>query len=106
MFCPSCGKEGKGLCIDCFLKKNPLRMKDIELQVCGCGNTYFQGSWDHTLEDVVDKLIEKNLIIPDSVNLIDYSFESSVSNKIIDLNGRKITILNISQLEKISNAFN
>ncbi|MEM1513492.1 MAG: NMD3-related protein [Candidatus Thermoplasmatota archaeon] len=71
MFCVECGKEGKtynGLCLDCYLKKELIRIPDeVKITFCkGCDaykikDKWLRGNFNEDLEDYIRKNIEANI---------------------------------------------
>jgi len=69
MFCPRCGRKSYGLCIDCFLGENPVRLRDVKLSLCNCGNYLYRGHWSKNITDSIERIVEKNLIVPSEIKL-------------------------------------
>jgi nonsense-mediated mRNA decay protein 3 len=69
MLCPGCGRKSHGLCIDCFLEENPIGLKGIKLSLCTCGNYLHRGRWSKNITKSIEKVAEKNLIIPQEIKL-------------------------------------
>lgn len=69
MLCYRCGKEtNKGLCEECFLELNPIKLKEIELIVCDCGRYKQKNIWrEEEINSVITKLILENLILPKDI---------------------------------------
>jgi nonsense-mediated mRNA decay protein 3 len=70
-FCPGCGSiQGpffRGLCRNCFLKKNSLFgiPAAIKISRCkSCGKILFSGKWQKQENTLLEKIIEKNTKIP------------------------------------------
>ncbi|OYT54049.1 MAG: hypothetical protein B6U72_04045 [Candidatus Altiarchaeales archaeon ex4484_2] len=84
MFCPKCGREGKGLCLDCYLEDNPLYIEHTVLFLCNCGRTRYKTSWDRSLEVVLSRVVEDKLVVPGELKTIGVELESFslVRNKI------------------------
>ncbi len=95
MFCPRCGKEGeefKGLCLKCYLNENPLRVKDISLKLCNCGNIYYKGNWS-MIEDIdINKIIENNIIIPERIMINKIKTKSDLNKFRDNIGGKRICI--------------
>lgn len=64
MFCHLCGKETRelGLCIDCYLKKHPVTMKEVRLQTCSCGRFNYGPQTHNEIEKHLKKIVSDNLI--------------------------------------------
>ena len=86
MFCPRCGKESDGICIDCLLKEKPIFMKKIELKICKCGRFYYGGRWNPWVE--IDKIIRENLVCPDRIGVENLSIRKRLLGDRIHLNLR------------------
>ncbi|RLI91875.1 MAG: hypothetical protein DRO89_03160 [Candidatus Altiarchaeales archaeon] len=69
MLCPRCGRKSYGLCIDCFLEENPVKLRDIKLSLCTCGNYLYRGRWSRKITDSIERIVEKNLIVPSEIRL-------------------------------------
>ncbi|MEA1924884.1 MAG: NMD3-related protein [Candidatus Altiarchaeota archaeon] len=84
MFCPKCGREGDGLCLDCYLDDNPLYLEHTSLLLCNCGRTRYKNSWESSLEDVLSRVVKNKLVVPGELKTIDVRLEgfSLVRNKI------------------------
>jgi nonsense-mediated mRNA decay protein 3 len=57
--CPKCGKESRGICLDCFLEDNPLVMEEPKLISCSCGRVRYRDRWDTRWEDVARNVAGK-----------------------------------------------
>jgi nonsense-mediated mRNA decay protein 3 len=64
MFCPKCGKEGRGLCIDCFLSDNLLTLKPMKVSLCGCGNYIYKQLWRKDIRRSIDDIVKRSLVVP------------------------------------------
>ena len=89
MLCPNCGKETrKGLCEECFLDRNPIRMKDIKLIICTtCNQFRYKGKWNKNLDMFLEGIIRDNLIhAPDiKIGEIDFSSEENRNRLELDI---------------------
>jgi len=86
MFCPKCGKETKekGLCIDCFLKRYPIEIKEITLPMCKCGRYLYHGNWNLNIEGSLKRIVRENLVLPSETKMSDLEIKSKFEgNKII-----------------------
>jgi nonsense-mediated mRNA decay protein 3 len=71
MFCVECGKEGKtydGLCLDCYLKKELIKIPDeIKITFCrGCDaykikDKWLRGNFEEDIKEYIRKNIETNI---------------------------------------------
>ncbi len=86
MFCPKCGVEGKGLCVNCFLEKNHIILKPVKIPLCSCGNYYYMGYWIKDIKDHIKDIIKKNLIIPTEIKLKTLHISHKILKNKIDLN--------------------
>lgn len=68
MFCPRCGKKSHGICVNCFLEQNPIKLRKIEIPLCSCGAYYHKGQWNTDLK-VLRDIIKRNLILPSEISL-------------------------------------
>ena len=62
--CPVCGREGEGVCLDCFLEKKPIGVTPISLCVCNCGRVRSRGMWGDVNEKTFDNLIRHSIKVP------------------------------------------
>lgn len=69
MFCPRCGKRSRGICVNCFLEENPIKLKKIEIPLCSCGAYYYRGQWNTDLKGFLMDIIKRNLILPSEICL-------------------------------------
>ncbi len=76
MFCPKCGKEGKGLCLDCYLEDNPLYLEHTALLLCNCGRTRYRNRWDSSLENILPMVVDDKLVVPGEIKMIDVELKS------------------------------
>jgi len=84
MFCPKCGREGNGLCLECYLEDNPLYLEHTTLLICNCGRTRYRNSWDKGLGDVLSRVVEDKLVVGGEIKTIgvDLKSFSQLKNKI------------------------
>ena len=87
MFCPNCGSvKGpffRGLCSDCFLKKNSLfeLPQKIQIQKCkSCGKILVSGKWLAQENSLLEKVILKNAKVSDLKTPV-FSFDFSEKEK-------------------------
>ncbi|MDD5111272.1 MAG: NMD3-related protein [Candidatus Altiarchaeota archaeon] len=66
--CPKCGRESKGVCLECFLEAHPLEAGEVKVLSCACGRLRHRDRWDARLEDI-GKYVEKGLKAPFEVTL-------------------------------------
>jgi len=89
MLCPICGKETeKGLCRDCFLKRNPIKLKDIKLVICSsCGQFLYKGSWRRNIDRFLDGIIEDNLVHHSDIRIrnLDFGWEEKKNRIGLDI---------------------
>ena len=57
------------MCIDCFLEENPVKLRDIKISLCACGNYLYRGHWSKKITDSIERIVEKNLILPSEIRL-------------------------------------
>lgn len=92
MFCPKCGKEGYGLCLKCFLETHSPGLKKFELPVCKCGRYFRRGEWNLNLENSIQDIVKKNLIIPAELKTrgidVKYKFEKNKIFLHINISGK------------------
>lgn len=70
MFCPKCGREWKGgLCVDCYLKDNPISLKPVEIKVCDCGMFSNRGLWTGDVLSNLGSLVSGKLHVPHHIKL-------------------------------------
>ncbi len=82
MLCPRCGKETRqGLCEKCFFETKPIKLERIELSMCSCGNYLNRGEWKNNLGDFLNKMIKKNLVVPDGVSIEGIEVVPKLDNK-------------------------
>ena len=84
MFCPKCGREGKGLCLECYLEGNPFYIEHTTLLLCNCGRTRYKNKWETGLEDVLSHVVEDKLVVPGEIKTVGVELRSfsQVKNKI------------------------
>ena len=59
MFCPICGKESKGICMECYIQKNPTGIRNFELLTCPkCGKILPDAEED---EKNLKRIVTKNI---------------------------------------------
>lgn len=73
MFCPKCGKTGRGLCVDCYLKLNPVIVGEVAIEVCGCGRVKQGTKWVNDLAAVVSEESGKAVKFPEKIKVVDVS---------------------------------
>lgn len=93
MFCPSCGKKSDGLCVECYLEKNPIRIEDGQLVMCECGKVRIRGQWTYSLEEAIPLLVEEKLQVPpkieiESLSFLSFELEKSHVNVDIEVNAK------------------
>ena len=88
MFCPNCGKPGKGLCATCFLEKKTIHIKEIEISACECGRYLYRGVWDSSLKHPksIKEIVERNLIVPPEIGIEGIDVTQKEIRKGISLN--------------------
>lgn len=86
MFCPKCGRQGKGLCIDCYLEGNPFAMKPAEIQVCECDKSYSRGRWDKSMGENLLVIVSKNLVSSEKIKVNSVDVESEPDKKHLSVN--------------------
>ncbi len=87
MLCPKCGKETrKGLCEECFLDRNPIRMKDIELIICtSCNQFRYKGKWNKNLDRSLERIILDNLVHHHDIKIRGIEFKSEEKRNKLEL---------------------
>ncbi|MCX6695499.1 MAG: NMD3-related protein [Candidatus Altiarchaeota archaeon] len=61
LVCPVCGREGRGVCLDCFLEKRPIEFKELNLTFCNCGKVRSKDAWLEYSDWVVKDLVKHSL---------------------------------------------
>jgi len=86
MFCPVCGKESKGICMECYLKRNPLGVRNFELTICQkCGKIFPEtGDDEENLKHIALKNIFHGEMVKINAIKIDYSKDQKFE-KFMDL---------------------
>jgi nonsense-mediated mRNA decay protein 3 len=85
MFCPKCGKEGAGLCIDCFLLDNPLAIAPMKVSLCGCGNYVYRQLWRKDVIHSIDDIVKRSLVVPKDLKVKAIKTTPSFKEDRIDL---------------------
>ena len=87
MFCHSCGKKTSemGLCVECFLKNNPIKVKDIEIPICACGRYSHEANWNFGIEKALKKMISENIVASPDIKVEDVKVEPVFEEKRIKL---------------------
>jgi len=89
MICPNCGKETrKGLCRDCFLERNPIRVKDVGVVICNnCSRFLYKSKWNRNLDRFLDRIIEGGLVHhPDiEIRWMDFEWEKKGGRIYLDI---------------------
>lgn len=78
MFCPECGRDAAkaGLCIECTLEKQPASLKEFKLVFCSvCGRILYRGRWSDDLGGTLERLVKKNMALPEGVEAGDAKIE-------------------------------
>ncbi len=81
MFCPRCGREGKGLCLECYLEGHPLIAERAELLCCNCGSVYYKGAWGLKTEEVIPEIVKNSLVVPEELTDIRLDLDSEIGDK-------------------------
>jgi len=72
MFCPGCGKESRGICLSCLLKRRPIKLNTYpSIKYCQCGLFKVHDRWEKEIIPHLKKQIEKSLIYPEKVKVKD-----------------------------------
>ncbi|MBN2251256.1 MAG: hypothetical protein JW724_04205 [Candidatus Altiarchaeota archaeon] len=92
MICHKCGKNTvkMGLCPGCFLKDNPIKMKDISIPVCGCGRFFYRADWKQGIEKAVKGIVEENIEADSEIEIKDILVEPVFEEKNIRVNVKVI----------------
>jgi nonsense-mediated mRNA decay protein 3 len=87
MFCHSCGKETKemGLCIDCYLKEHPIWLKDLTLQMCGCGRFNYGPLTLKYIDKYLPKIVKENLVASPEITITYVDVSSRDESKKVSL---------------------
>lgn len=79
MFCPICGKESKGICKECYLKRNPIDIKNFQLTICKkCGKIFPENGDD---EENLKRIVLKNVSHGEMVEINDLKISYSKDEK-------------------------
>jgi len=99
MFCPKCGKKTRmlGLCRECFLKENPIKIKDFSVPMCRCGRYFTQANWNQGIEKALEKFVRENLVVNPEIEIKDIRVEPTLDEKMIRL---KVTVTGIYRGEE------
>jgi len=83
MICPACGRKTKetGLCTDCFLKRHPIKIRDITVKVCRCGRFWRNAKWEHDLDSYLETMIREGIITDPEARITDVSVEPVFEEK-------------------------
>lgn len=73
MFCPKCGKAGGGICFECLLEENPLRVGKPVIEFCGCGRVRFRQKWVEDLIELLPAITARVITLPAGVRLQEVS---------------------------------
>ena len=85
MFCPKCGKDSNGLCVNCYLEGNQLNFKKTEVSPCSsCKKVYYHGEWINEFDKVIKSIVKKNIVVPPEINVKKIDFD------IVDRNNKRI----------------
>lgn len=86
MLCPKCGKESKGLCVDCYLENTPIERGQLKLSRCSCGRFRYRGNWSTSLENL-DKTVKKSVRLPSDmqVDKVEVKHEIKENNLSLDI---------------------
>jgi len=87
MLCPKCGKETrKGLCEECFLERDPIGMKDVELIICTtCNQFRYKGKWNSNLDRFMEGIIRDNLVHHHDIEIKEIDFSSEENRNRLEL---------------------
>jgi len=79
MFCPICGKESKGICKECYLKRNPAGIKNFKLTICRkCGKIFPEIGEE---EENLKRMVLKNIFHGEMVKINDLKISYSKDEK-------------------------
>jgi nonsense-mediated mRNA decay protein 3 len=73
MFCPKCGKKGRGLCFECLLEGNPIKTLKPRIEFCECGKVRFREKWVDGFVEVLPILTQRMIKLPEHVRMKDVS---------------------------------
>ncbi len=91
MQCPKCGRESRGLCIDCLLEERPITVKEPELERCtGCGLYWHKGNWTEIGKNELAEIVRKNLKVPHGIKIEELSIKPDEEKNYLKLD---ITLL-------------
>ena len=80
MFCHSCGRKTKemGLCIECFLKKVPIKVNEIQIPVCACGRYSYEANWIQGIERSLEKIVKENIVASPDITITEVKVDKPV----------------------------
>lgn len=70
--CPKCGRESKGVCLECFLSAHPIETGEVKVLSCACGRLRHRDRWDAVLEEI-GRFVRKGLKVPFEITLRNVS---------------------------------
>ncbi len=104
MFCPICGKENKGICKECYLKRNPIGIKNFQLTICKkCGKIFPEIGEN---EENLKKIVRKNIFSGEMVKINDFKISYSKNEKFEKFMNIKVVLFCEYQDEKFENEQN
>lgn len=85
--CPRCGRESVGVCAECMLEKNPVRVDEFGLEACECGLLWDRGRWSEDMEDTIEFRLRKNLHLPEQADdvKVDYDYHPGEGELAVEL---------------------
>ncbi|PKP59544.1 MAG: hypothetical protein CVT88_05300 [Candidatus Altiarchaeales archaeon HGW-Altiarchaeales-1] len=101
MFCPICGKESKGICKECYLKRNPTGIKNFKLTICKkCGKIFPEIGEE---EENLKRIVLKNIFHGEMVKINDLKIDYSKDEKSEKFMNMKVVLFCEYRDEKFEN---
>ena len=78
-----------GLCAECFMRDNPIKVGDVTLPMCGCGRYYYHIGWHQPIERGLGKVIKEHIEASPEIGIKEVLLEPKYEERRIQV---KITI--------------
>ncbi len=104
MFCPVCGKESKGICMECYIQKNPVGIRDFEIKICHkCGKIFPETDED---EKNLKKIVTKNIFCGERIKINNLKIEYNTDEKFEKfMNIKTVLFCEYNDEEKFENEY-
>jgi len=104
MFCPICGKESKGICLECYLRRNPIIIKNFEIKICPfCGKILPETEED---EKNLNKIIKRNILCDGKIKIENITADYNYNEKFEKFMDLRIILLCQYNEEKFEKEYN